>query len=297
MPGSVLAPLMSRLPPAEDGVSAANARTAAAVARRDALYTAITDSDIATAQANLNQALMDLEDLQVSMGAIINWGDQNAANVAPGDPSPLSAGEPLALQIELAELNVAAAEAYLNDLLDGPNPDQLGIENARINLAYAQAAAARARLDLLLAQPFPEDIKVAEAQVAQVVADVDSAVARLEQASLFAPFDGTITAVTVDNAEFVGPGQAIIQIGDLSTLRVETTDLNEIDVARVQVGDTVEVTFDALEGVSVQGTVTHIAPKAEAGAGVNYTVIIELDNIPSGIRWGMTAFVDIFVSE
>jgi hypothetical protein len=29
------------------------------------------------------------------------------------------------------------------------------------------------------------------------------------------------------------------------------------------------------------------------GAGVNYTVIIDLEQVPSALRWGMTAFVDI----
>jgi multidrug resistance efflux pump len=76
---------------------------------------------------------------------------------------------------------------------------------------------------------------------------------------------------------------------------VETTDLNEIDVARVKVGDKAIVTFDALPDVVVSGVVTRIAPKASEGSGVNYTVTVELDQIPIESRWGMTAFVDIEV--
>jgi multidrug efflux pump subunit AcrA (membrane-fusion protein) len=84
-------------------------------------------------------------------------------------------------------------------------------------------------------------------------------------------------------------------LADLENLRVETTDLNEIDAARVQVADPVIVTFDALPDVVVNGTVDSIAPKASAGSGVNYTVIILLDEIPEQLRWDMTAFVDIQV--
>jgi len=89
----------------------------------------------------------------------------------------------------------------------------------------------------------------------------------------------------------------VATLADLGHLRVETTDLNEIDAARVAVGASASVTFDALPGVEVGGVVKSIAPKAAEGSGVNYTAIIELDEIPALLRWGMTAFVDIAVSE
>ena len=82
-------------------------------------------------------------------------------------------------------------------------------------------------------------------------------------------------------------------MADLDHLRVETTDLNEIDVARIQIGDKAQVTFDALPDLVVEGTVVSIAPKAAEGSGVNYPVIVELSEIPAELRWGMTAFVDI----
>ena len=38
---------------------------------------------------------------------------------------------------------------------------------------------------------------------------------------------------------------------------------------------------------------SEIAPKASDGSSANYTVVIELDDIPAALRWGMTAYVDI----
>jgi multidrug resistance efflux pump len=73
--------------------------------------------------------------------------------------------------------------------------------------------------------------------------------------------------------------------------------LNEIDMAQVEIGDRAIVSFDALPGVTVEGTVLRIASKAAEGSGVNYTVEVELDQIPEKLRWGMTAFVDIQVSQ
>ena len=80
---------------------------------------------------------------------------------------------------------------------------------------------------------------------------------------------------------------------DLDDLQVETTDLSEIDVAKLREGDIAIVTFDALTDLVLEGTVTSIAPKAAPGSGVNYPVIIELSDIPPQLRWGMTAFIDI----
>ena len=77
---------------------------------------------------------------------------------------------------------------------------------------------------------------------------------------------------------------------------METTDLSEVDVARVAVGQPVNVTFDAIKGKTLKGRVTRIAPMSSAGqAGVNYTVIVELDLLDPALKWGMTAFTDIQV--
>ncbi|NDJ36478.1 MAG: HlyD family efflux transporter periplasmic adaptor subunit [Chloroflexi bacterium] len=291
-------PTEDEIAAAENTVRAANARTAAAAANRDALFTAITEADIMEAEAQLHEASLQLEELQESMDSLIHTANTiDLSEFEPGDPNPLSAGEGLALQIELAELQLTAASATLEDLLDGPDPDRVAVANARIALAAAQADAAEARLDLLMAQPFPEEIAVAEAGVEQAEANVEAVEARIAQSEIQVPFGGTVVNLFVDEAEYIGPGQPVLEIGDLEGLRVETTDLNEIDVARVDVGDEVIVTFDALPGVEVDGEVSRIAPKNSPGTGVNYTVVIELIDTPDAVRWGMTAFVDIIVDE
>lgn len=111
-----------------------------------------------------------------------------------------------------------------------------------------------------------------------------------------APFAGVVSNLDARVGEWVAPGMVILQIGDSSRLQVETTDLSEIDAARVRAGDPVSVTFDALPDVVINGTVLWVAQKSSKGSGVNYTTVIVLDSIPPGLRWGMTAFADIEVS-
>ncbi|MEK6221082.1 MAG: HlyD family efflux transporter periplasmic adaptor subunit, partial [Chloroflexota bacterium] len=112
-----------------------------------------------------------------------------------------------------------------------------------------------------------------------------------------APFDGTVTQIYFRESEWVNPGQPVAVIGDLSNLQIETTDLNEIDVARIHVGSTATITFDALPDVEIQAEVVRIATKSSPGSGVNYTVILEMDEIPDNLLWDMTAFVDIATEE
>jgi HlyD family secretion protein len=170
--------------------------------------------------------------------------------------------------------------------------------NAAVWAAAAERGVAQAQLDLLQAGATAGEIAVAQAEVAQAQVELDAARVALERCELRAPFGGTVGAVDVRRGEFVAAAQPLITLGDLSTLRVETTDLDEIDVARVRVGQQASVTFDALPEREFTGRVTRISPMAEPGAGgINYTVVIELDESNPVIRWGMTAFVDIEVGE
>ncbi len=307
---------------AEQAVRAADARVAAAVAQRDALYSAITEADIAEAEARVNEARYQLDKARDQLNYIANFdpalcaqAEQQQVNLNPellvGLPPDVAQAVQEQLQAslrfqcpigmygmvedytQLAELGLQASEAYLAMLRDGPNQSQVDIENARIRMASAAADAARARLELLKAQPFPEQVVMAQAQVAQAEAEVAIARALLQQGELIAPFPGTITDVLIDAGEFIAPGQPVVRLADLSRLRVETTDLNEIEVARVQEGSRTVVTFDALPGVEVEGTVVSIAPRAAEGIGVTYTAIVALEAPPADLRWGMTAFVAI----
>jgi multidrug resistance efflux pump len=186
-----------------------------------------------------------------------------------------------------------AAQARLDKLLAGADADTLRAAEAQLGAASAQYKATQAQVDALIAGATPEEIAVVEASVQEAQAALDRAKAIRDQATLIAPFDGTIADVPVHEAQFVNAGTPIVVLGDLTRLHIETTDLNEKDIAGVSIGSQAIVTFDALLGVTIGGTVTQIAPKSIESSGVNYTVRIELAQIPDRLRWGMTALVEI----
>lgn len=119
----------------------------------------------------------------------------------------------------------------------------------------------------------------------------------LNQSKLSAPFDGVVVETYVNAGEMITPGTPVVLIADLSTLQVQTTDLNEVDAARIQIGDPASVTFDALPDLAIAGQVTNIALKNAPGTGVYFNVVIALEEIPEQLRWGMSAFVEIQASK
>ena len=89
-------------------------------------------------------------------------------------------------------------------------------------------------------------------------------------------------------------GAPVAELGDLTAWQVETDDLSELDIVRVQEGQTVEVTFDAIPGLAPSGTVERVQPKGEKKLGdMTYTVIVRLANPDPRLRWNMTAVIDL----
>jgi HlyD family secretion protein len=194
-----------------------------------------------------------------------------------------------------AEQLYDAAVRRLNNLLGVANELDLAEAESDLELARAQLAQAERQAEMYQKGPDPADVTLAEERIANARAQLAAAEAALADLLVIAPFSGTVSELSAHPGEWVAPGQNLVLLADLGHLQIETTDLNEIDVARVRVGDPVKITFDALPEVNLTGKVTRISSKAAQGAGVNYKVEIEFDEIPEALRWGMTAFVDIEV--
>jgi macrolide-specific efflux system membrane fusion protein len=169
---------------------------------------------------------------------------------------------------------------------------------AKVNEAEAQVVADQANERFLMRLgEDQEHIDAANADVEASQAAVESAKATLKQATLTAPFDGTIASVDISPAETVVPGQEVIQIGDFSHFQVETTDLSERDAPDVQIGQTANVSVTALNQ-TFPGKVVDIARVASTvGGDVVYKVTIELDSQPAGLLWGMTTNVEILTGK
>jgi len=98
---------------------------------------------------------------------------------------------------------------------------------------------------------------------------------------------------SLEVGETVNPGQVVATFANIEPWYVETRDLTELDVVRVEVGQEVAVTLDALPDVSLRGVVESISRvSAERSNDVLYTVRIRLEDTDPRVRWGMTVTVE-----
>lgn len=196
-------------------------------------------------------------------------------------------------QLQVAEEQLNLAQAQLDALLAGAG-DRTPAAEAAAQAAREQRGIVLAELDLLQAGDSVGELAAAKAVVQKAEAALAEAQAMLARTTVRAPFAGVVGNVHVRKGEFLIAGNPIVTLGDLNTLRVETTDLDEIDVGQVAVGQKVEIAFEGLPEQIFTGRVVRISPMSDSKAGgVNYTAIVEVDGLDPAVRWGMTAFVDI----
>jgi len=181
----------------------------------------------------------------------------------------------------------------LNYALGYPNANELAEADARLMLAEANLAYYQQELAKLETGPDAELEAILKAQLENAKAQVAAAEENVANLELRAPFTGTVGKLFYRVNEWVTPGTPVVMFADLDAFIIETTDLSEIDVAQIQVGAPAKVSFDALPDTMSTARVIYIAPKAEQGSGVNYVVRLALDERPQGLKWDMTAFVDI----
>jgi HlyD family secretion protein len=284
-------------------VAQAEAAVRSAQATRDG-----AQAQLERAQAELAGLLAGAKPEEVDAAAAALMKAEAALRVAQTEYDKIAwAGNvsemPQALALQSATLDYNVARSNYQALVKGARPQE--VEAARAAVSAAQAGvsqaqagvdAAQAALDLLHAGATPEEIAAAEAAVAEAEANLTSAQTALSRATLVAPFDGTLSEVYVRAGEQVIAGQAVLALGDLATMQVKVTDLRETDVARIAVGQPVDITFDALPNTVLKGHVVYISAKSTSKeGGVNYPTTVEFDQFDPRIRWGMTAYVNITV--
>ena len=129
-------------------------------------------------------------------------------------------------------------------------------------------------------------------QLALLDARLRTAKAGVTALTVVSPFDGVVAKLNAKVGESVGAGLPALTIADFSQWLVKTTDLTEIDVVKVEVGQPVSVVLDALPDVTFAGQVDSIAQTfAQKQGDVVYDVSISLNDTNPDMLWGMTAVV------
>jgi multidrug efflux pump subunit AcrA (membrane-fusion protein) len=141
--------------------------------------------------------------------------------------------------------------------------------------------------------PHPDDLELAEASVRSAQAQLAAAQAALMDAELVAPYNSTVVELQVVEGEPVLPNQPVALVADFSEWYVETTDLTEMDVVRIDASQPVRLRPDAIPDLFLSGSVESISQVYWQSRGdITYTVRILLNESDPRLRWGMTFQVD-----
>jgi HlyD family secretion protein len=167
---------------------------------------------------------------------------------------------------------------------------------AQIGSAKAKLAQAKANLDS------------AQGHIGQNVATLRRVNDVLSKTEYRAPFDGVITNLPVREGETVvpgiqnSPGSTLMTVADTSLITAEVK-VDESDIVNVQLGQSAEVSIDAIPKQKFKGTVTEIGGNAVLrSTGVStaqtvssgqeakdFKVVIALQNPPSNVHPGLSA--------
>ncbi len=129
-------------------------------------------------------------------------------------------------------------------------------------IAEAQVAAAQAALDELEAGPTEEEIAVAEAQVRQAEAAVGLIDAQIAQLTLTGPMDGIVTSRSSQTGETATAGAVLLIIANLDQVTL-VIYIPENRIGQVRVGQDVQVQVDSFPERTFVGQVASIAGEAE----------------------------------
>lgn len=102
-------------------------------------------------------------------------------------------------------------------------------------------------------------VEAGEQMVATAIAEVAKARAMLDESKIRAPFSGVIIRKNVEIGDVTAPGEPLLILEDHGTLKFRTS-VKEQDVARIENGQTITVTIDALDDLTLEATVTKIIP-------------------------------------
>lgn len=161
----------------------------------------------------------------------------------------------------------------------------------------------RAQTDLALLEQKKKD-RFSQPEVAKVQAvgteaqaAYDAAEDALQKSSVRAPFDGTVYSLPVKQGAYVQTGDLLVEEGDLSKMLVRTF-VDEPDIGRLDEGQKIEVTWDAVPGRIWDGAVSTIPSAVKLHGARNVgEVTCTVDNHDRRLLPNVNVSVTIITAE
>lgn len=141
-----------------------------------------------------------------------------------------------------------------------------------------------------------DSVQSAKDNVKESQLSLESQYDALDNYTIKSPIDGTVISKEVKSGDTIDSGAQLCTIYDLSYLTI-SMDVDELDISKVAVGQKVQVTADAVEGETFEGTVTNINLAGTTSNGVTtYPVEVQIDDY-GDLLPGMNVDTVIVVDE
>lgn len=213
-------------------------------------------------QAHRGELLLTLDDANSQSKLAAAVAEVRAAEASL---QALEAGGSRRQQLQLAgeidkaqiERNQAAGELAALKKLEAQgaaSPSEVLQAEQRLQLDDASLAS----LEKQKNQPFTSlELDHARAALKQAQAAETAAAQVVAQSNVRAPWDGTVYSLPVSRYEYVGPGTELLEMADLSKLRVRAY-FDEPDIGNLKVGDPVSIVWAGRPGVTMHGKITRL---------------------------------------
>ena len=154
--------------------------------------------------------------------------------------------------------------------------------------------------DDIVLQISGEDLTEAIQSAAETLRSAELNMDNLQEAmnnyTVTSPISGTIIEKNAKAGDALTAGSDLCTIYDLSYLEM-TLNVDELQVSDVSVGQSVQVTADAVPDKTYTGTVTRVSMKGSSNGGTTtYPVTVRIDET-EGLRPGMNANAEIVTAE
>ncbi len=205
-----------------------------------------------------------------------------------------SSTSPLPSVTNTFQTNLSSYTNTINSEVTGVGNTITGIVNDRTSIVNAQSALQQANESLseLLAGPSQTDLLSQQISIQNAQNSLDNANQDLAATSVRAPIDGVVSAIGATIGSTVASSAATI-VGNGQDAAIT---LNEVDAAKVSVGQRATLSFDAIDGLSLAGQVIQIDPVGTVSQGVvNYSVKVGFTDTSSSsqVKAGMSVTADI----
>lgn len=140
-------------------------------------------------------------------------------------------------------------------------------------------------------------VQGSSAQIQEQELNLAVAEKNLAATVLTAPFSGLISEVSVNEGDYISPGQPVAHLMDDSTYKVNLL-VDEADARHIFLGQEANIFLDALPGNSYKGSIQRISLRTQISGGVvTVPVDIVLESISQNFKPGFTAEIELIVDR